>query len=76
MSKVCGKVWTLVKDQDLFGIPVQLTYKGERAFNTVFGGCVSIVIIVSFTALFCVQLHRLYTDPEWLSTPETYTFGN
>lgn len=31
---------------DLFGVPVQLTYNGERTFRTCLGGCVSLVLVV------------------------------
>jgi len=65
-----------VKSQDLFGITVQLTYKGQRSFSTACGGCLSILIVVGFTVGFILQFYKLYSQPEWLSTPETYTFGN
>ena len=41
-----------VKQQDLFAIPVQLTYKGERAFTSFCGGCVSILFALIAAAIF------------------------
>ena len=44
---MCKKLSELIKGQDLFGAPVQLTYKGQKAFNTIFGGCVSIILVLT-----------------------------
>ena len=47
-SSVQGKI----KEQDLFGTTVQLTYKGESKFNSVFGGCVSLILMLGFSVTF------------------------
>lgn len=63
------KAIELVKSQDLFGAPVQLTYKGERAFNTVSGGCCSLLLIMILICAFCVQLYSVYFSPQFLNYP-------
>ena len=40
-----------IRNQDLFAAPVYLTYKGERAFNTAFGGCCSILFVLYAIAM-------------------------
>ena len=35
-----------IKGIDFFAIPVQLTYKSQRKFDTVVGGCCSLLIIL------------------------------
>ena len=52
MTKLCFKVGSYVKESDLFGIPVQLTYKGQSAFNTLCGGIVSLMLISGLSIYF------------------------
>ena len=35
-----------IRSKDLFAAPVQLTYKGQRSFNTAVGGVCSILFIL------------------------------
>ena len=69
MVNLFSRVSRFITDQDLFGIPVQLTFKGDSAFNTFCGGCVSIIFIVTFTVIFCLQLHTSWTHPKFQSYP-------
>ena len=64
-----------IKGQDLFGVPVQLTYKGQTAFNTVLGGCLSILLAVVFAVYFAFAFKQLYLHPDYLSTPYRLSFG-
>ena len=43
-----------VKQKDLFATPVQLTYKGERAFSSFYGGCCSILFVLVAVAIFAL----------------------
>ena len=74
MASICHKLCQQIKNFDLFGIPVQLTYRGETKFNTVFGGCVSMMLVVVLGVGFVYQLHSLYYNPEFMSYPATYDF--
>ena len=56
MGRGWDKITTTIRQQDLFGIPVQLTFRGEKAFNTIAGGCVSILIVILLIAYFCFGL--------------------
>jgi len=76
MKSACGKLSRAVKSQDLFGVPVQLTYRGARSFSSVIGGCLSILMVLVFAVAFILMFHQIYTEPQWKSTPETYNFGN
>ena len=52
----CNKVKREMKAQDLFGIPVTLTYKGEDSFNTLVGGIISILLVLILTTGFIERL--------------------
>jgi len=65
-----------VRNQDLFGVPVQLTYKGQKSFNTVCGGLFSLLLLVGFTVAFVLQFRSLYTNPIWDATPSTYDYSS
>ena len=52
-----------VRDQDLFAVPVSLTYKGKTKFNTLCGGCFSLVIILAFFTYAVVTLINLLKNP-------------
>ena len=52
MKRVLTQIHSSVKEQDLFGVPVQLTYKGERTFNTAIGGCCSLLMIIFLVSYF------------------------
>ena len=41
-----------LKSYDLFAIPVQLTYRGQTAFSSVFGGCMSLFMIAGLIIYF------------------------
>ena len=53
--KFLSKIASYIKEKDIFAIPVQLTYKGQRKFNTMVGGCCTILlflmIVISFPIL-------------------------
>ena len=54
-----------LKRQDRFGVPVQLTYKGERFFTTAVGGCCSIMFVLTAIALFTVNAISFYRNPQF-----------
>ena len=56
-------------------MPVQLTYRGERAFNTVCGGCISILLIISLMVYCGIEFHRLYIHPEYQQYPPRSNFS-
>ena len=62
-----------LKRQDLFGVPVQLTYRGESAFSSPVGGCCSIMLVLITMALFGVYSHDFYHNPEY-STSATVKY--
>ena len=80
MSKIrggpCAKLGATIRSQDLFAVPVSLTYRGETAFNTFCGGCISILLILSLMGYFAVELHREYVHPEYQQNPTRYEFNS
>ena len=72
LEKMLEKLKELIRSRDLFGKPVQLTYKGKSAFNTVCGGCVSLLLILVILVGACYQLVNLIGEPTFSSLPATY----
>ena len=52
-----------MRDLDLFGMPVSLTYKGKKKFGTLCGGFFSLFLILAFIAYAGIYMHALMTDP-------------
>ena len=76
MSSFCLRAKRTIKNQDLFGVPVQLTYQGDKSFKTACGGCLSILFVLSFTVGFILQFRELYVNPQWVSSPETFDYSS
>ena len=62
-----------LKSKDLFGVPVQLTYKGERGFTSAVGGCCSIMLVLIAMLLFVTYSLDFYQNPQF-STSETVSY--
>ena len=58
-----AKLSNTIEEQDLFAVPVQVTYRGKRAFGTFFGGCISIILILSLSIYFFYELYGQITEP-------------
>ena len=63
MAKFLKKVGNVIRGSDLFGVPVQLTYKGHSAFNTIYGGCISIFLVIGLVTYFSLELHQEWLHP-------------
>ena len=74
MSGLFAKATEKVKSADLFGQPVQLTYKGNATFDTCCGGLVSVVFVLAMTAIFIVDLTELLINPEYTNYAPTYEY--
>ena len=61
--KFVNKVGSLIKERDLFAIPVQLTYNGQRRFNTCIGGCCTILIFLTIMITFPLMLFEELKNP-------------
>ena len=58
----------LIRDFDLFAVPVSLTYKGKRFFGTLAGGCFSLLLIMLFLTDSIWRLHIMMVNPELKSS--------
>ena len=63
-----------VRNFDIYGIRVGLTYKGNLYYTTILGGLVSLLY-----GIFCVcyayfEFMKAYSDPEYLLNPVTYNY--
>ena len=58
----------------MFGVPVQLTYKRQKKFNTSCGGCLSILMVIGLTSYFAFELHHEYANPTYTSTSLTIDY--
>ena len=64
-----------IKGFDLFAQPVQLTHRGQTAFKTGLGGCVSLLLILAIVAGAIIQLEQVYFRPEFNALPVSYDFS-
>ena len=55
------KEW--VREQDLFAVPVQLTYKNQKAFNTMCGGFCSLVLYLTFVTILVFIINDSMRNP-------------
>ena len=53
-----------VRGLDLFAIPVSLTYKGKRFFDTLLGGFVSLILILVLSTYATMTLYNHLTSPQ------------
>ena len=70
------KVVKFVREQDLFSVPVQLTYQGEVAHNTCLGGCLSLCVIVGIVIGSTFALLDLVNTPQFYSYAPQFTYGD
>ena len=64
-----------VRGLDLFAVPVSLTYKGNTKFNTLCGGCLSLVMILSLLTYAVMDLHFLMVHPVLTGNSERTYFS-
>ena len=71
----CKKLRQKIRDQDLFAIPVQLTYQGQREFGTIYGGCISICLVFALCTYFAISLHYEYIHPDYYNLSPRYDYS-
>ena len=59
----CKSSADLIREQDYFGVPVHLSYKGSSAYNTYCGGVVTILVVIACSVNFCVSLFQTMNNP-------------
>ena len=52
------KKW--VKEMDMYGKPVTMTYRGKETFKTTFGGIVSLILVVFLLSVFGFKLQDMF----------------
>ena len=65
-----GKFLDHIRDIDLFGVPVQLSYRGEKKFRTVCGGCATITLIFVILALLTSKIVTELNEPTYYNSPQ------
>ncbi len=61
-----------IRSYDLFAIPVGLTYKGQNEFNTLFGGCTTVLLGIFLSALFVQNVLKHKFDPDYVQDRTDY----
>lgn len=62
MIKTLCKKFKFLKNYDLFGHPITLSWKEKTFYKTVFGGLVSFLIEIGFIILICFSISNLLTN--------------
>ena len=65
-----------VRDMDMFAVPVSLSYKGKSHFNTLCGGCFTLVLVLTFLSYSVISLHDLITNPVLKGNAQTSYFSS
>ena len=60
--------FSIFKKMDMFGTPVQLTYRGEDKFKTVAGGCMTLLLMVIIVGSFGLQMWSNVANPTYVSS--------
>ena len=58
MTNIFSTIKNTIRDQDVFAIPVLMTYKGRTAFTTVLGGCMTILLVLFLLMYFIYELRQ------------------
>ena len=64
-----GKFSDIVRDLDMFGTPVTLSFKRKRNFKTACGGTISIVLTIVFLTYFLYEMITELSDPTFSASP-------
>ena len=51
-----SKLANVIKKADLYGHQIDHTFRGSNRHNTLLGGCVSIIFLISIVALIVLQV--------------------
>ena len=70
-----SRLLNLIRDFDLFAVPVSLTYKGKKRFNTLLGGLCSLLLLISFLTYSALTFHHLIAHPVLKSNSENIFFS-
>ena len=71
------RVFRYVRSQDKFAIPVKLTYKGQRQFTTLLGGCCTILMLLIICSMFGYNSWTHLKEPKFeQSTTNSYLSYN
>ena len=72
MNNFLSNLKNTIKGADFFAIPVQLTYKSSRKFNTVVGGCCTLLIILAIFVTFPLLLLHDLSNTQFQSVTPTW----
>lgn len=72
----CDRIGLILRHVDLFGVPVQLTYQGQKKFTTCCGGVMSILMFLSLAVTLVWAFLEELLKPQFLSTPKSSKFYN
>ena len=75
MSGIFSKIKELVKSGDLFGVKVQLTYKGVDKFKTFCGGCATLFFLLTMVLYFAYEFDHVYHHPQYWNTPPNHDWS-
>ena len=64
-----GKFSDIVRNLDMFGMPVTLSFKRKRNFKTVLGGSISIFLTMVFLSEFLYQMITELSNPSFSASP-------
>lgn len=58
-------IGSTIRDQDMYGQPIEFNYNGSSSFNTIPGGLLSMMAILFSCAYVILKLKYMLTHAEW-----------
>ena len=76
LDSLCKSLSEFVRDQDIFAVPVSLTYMGKSSHRTRIGGCVTILLAVAMSISFAIQADQVFNNPIFYNLPPINSYGD
>ena len=65
LKKVFKSVGNKIRDQDMYGQPINLNFDGEETYNTIPGGLISIIFLISILSYALLKTKFMVNVEEW-----------
>ena len=76
LQSLCKSLSEFVRDQDIFAVPVSLTYMGKSSHRTKIGGCVTILLAIAISISFAIQADQVFNNPIFYNLPSVNSYGD
>ena len=65
LKKVLKSVGNKIRDKDMYGQPINLNFAGQETYNTIPGGIISIIFLISILSYALLKTKFMVNVEEW-----------